>query len=243
MECELETHEDIVRVGRYQPKSSEWFAVRYKYGTSDDDSLYFWEKNTNECRWTKPSGFVLPEESDDEQESNTGETEQNAEVYSRDQIWNDNVQVDATALRRRRHRQNTQASRGKADDKASPQSPKRRRSSLNSERDQVGGDDTRDADMREISGNLSGEEMAQVARRKAALTLFIENAQERLDMGFVLCEWGCCEWLEPDFAAEHQKTVCPKRVQACSLGCGLRVSLSLLGFFLCLSFASSFVSA
>eukprot|EP00948_MAST-09A_sp_MAST-9A-sp1_P001218 g1218.t1 len=64
---------------------------------------------------------------------------------------------------------------------------------------------------------------AAYASMKSRLILFLENAQDRVDMGYILCSWGCHEWLEPDVAEFHQKNVCPKRVMACKLGCGLQL--------------------
>ncbi|CAK9013422.1 Serine/threonine-protein phosphatase 6 regulatory ankyrin repeat subunit C (PP6-ARS-C) (Serine/threonine-protein phosphatase 6 regulatory subunit ARS-C) [Durusdinium trenchii] len=49
----------------------------------------------------------------------------------------------------------------------------------------------------------------------------LQAAEERVQEGYVLCSWGCKEWIEPQDVAQHQNESCLKRQIACDLECGL----------------------
>ncbi len=65
--------------------------------------------------------------------------------------------------------------------------------------------------------------MTEDRRTRQNLLLFVETAVDRAEQGFVLCTWGCREWLEPVRLEEHQEKGCAMRVVACRFGCGVRL--------------------
>lgn len=53
------------------------------------------------------------------------------------------------------------------------------------------------------------------------MMLMIQAAEERMADGYVLCDWGCKDWIEPAEIEYHRSELCRRRQLACNLGCGL----------------------
>ena len=69
--------------------------------------------------------------------------------------------------------------------------------------------------------SLDSSTITKKARTLRNAVYCVRAAAERLEQGYVLCFWGCMEWVDPAGATMHQDRFCRKRQIACELGCGL----------------------
>jgi hypothetical protein len=50
----------------------------------------------------------------------------------------------------------------------------------------------------------------------------LDNADVRMKKGYVVCEWGCKQWvMRGELQRKHEQETCGQRLTACKLGCGL----------------------
>ncbi|GBG33054.1 Ankyrin repeat domain-containing protein 1 [Hondaea fermentalgiana] len=103
-----------------------------------------------------------------------------------------------------------------------PMPRRRRKSSVDLIPPEIGGTRVR---RRSSVSHLTGELMNKAAQTMGdtlqRMLLMIQAAEERMNEGYVLCDWGCKDWIEPAEVEYHRLERCRRRQLPCTLGCGL----------------------